>query len=586
MEPTLYPQGDVKHFAIENAAKPVVEVDENDPNILNFPKGWTVADSKPMRDGSIQDVASMNISKFKTNPVLLKDHYWSVDGIMGSVTDIRKEDDGTLRIYGIKFAQSSDAQDVRQKVLDRMVRDTSTGLLVGKYEENDQGNLVYMNSELVEISIVMVGNNYAARLNQLNQNTVEPETTPQVEETPATPAEETPTETPATPAEPAAPAVDEAPAASQEEVNALKAEVAALKAAQNTPVRETPKATPNSPTVEPKLSSATLLHGQLSAIKRGDRAKLAELNNEARATHEARVAGLTEEAKRNALDFGDTALVPSAELLSEVRKAGGAFGVLVPFVRVLDSLMRTSVTYNTSPGYIAFADDASFCADATTSDPSYTLKTLTLVRKSAAVAICRDLDTVSPIALEQDVTAQLRNGALKEYDEVILAAVVGASGTGTQEIDTTSAADVFEGIGGMPTQMPATYLGAGDGLAYITTWGNFQKLKSWAATLNNASLSAELAQGSLFGYPVRIVPNGALPAWNHVSDNTDWIVFGDLMGVTLGRWENIMELDVRTDGTVAGVNLSASNSIAIIGRMHVGAQVDFPFFVEAIPAES
>lgn len=577
MEPQDINLADVKHFGIENAASPVVV--ESEPNVLEFSKGWVVADSKPMRDGSIQDVASMDIDRFQTNPVFLKDHNWSVDGIIGRVEDIRKEKGGVLKIYKVRMASAQHAQEVKRLILDRMVRDTSTGLLVGQYDQNEEGNLVYKDSELVEISVVMTGNNYASRLNQLsNQSTMENETpTQETPETPAAPAE-TPAETPATPAA-------EAPAASGEEISALKNRIAELEAKQNTAVR--PNATtPKETTVENEISSAQLLHGQLSALKRGDRQKLAELNEKARATHEARVAGMTPEARRNALDFGDTSLVPSAELLAAVRKPAGAWGVLVPFVRIMDSLMKTAVTYNTSPGYIDFVDDATFCAEANASDPTYTLKTLTLVRKSAATVICRDLDTVSPVALEADVTEQLRNGALREYDQVIVAAILGASGTGDSEIDTSTAADVFEGIGNMPVDMPASYPGDGSGLAYITTWGNLQKLKAWAATLTNPSLSTELSQGSLFGYPVRVVPNGTLPAWNAPGDNTGWIAFGDLRAVTLGRWENIMELDVRTDGTVAGVNLTATNSVALIGRMHVGAQVDFPFFVMAIAPES
>jgi hypothetical protein len=91
----------VKHFSIENAAQPVVS--EDTENVLTFPKGWVVADSSPMRDGAIQDVKSMNISKYKSNPVLLADHNWSVEGIIGKVDSIAKEDDGTVRIYQVRW---------------------------------------------------------------------------------------------------------------------------------------------------------------------------------------------------------------------------------------------------------------------------------------------------------------------------------------------------------------------------------------------------------------------------------------------------------------------------------------------------
>jgi hypothetical protein len=59
----------------------------------------------------------------------------------------------------------------------RMLRDASTGLLVSDHDETEQG-VVMKNAELVEISLVVLENNYASRLNAM-----EPTNQPEAEVT-------------------------------------------------------------------------------------------------------------------------------------------------------------------------------------------------------------------------------------------------------------------------------------------------------------------------------------------------------------------------------------------------------------------
>jgi len=100
----------------------------------------------------------LDFSDYKKNPIVLADHDYRLEKIVGKTLTI-KTDKKQTSITGV-FASTEYAQFVRKLYEEEIPLMTSIGFIPKEYDDNDQS--IITKSELLEISIVGIGSNRGA----------------------------------------------------------------------------------------------------------------------------------------------------------------------------------------------------------------------------------------------------------------------------------------------------------------------------------------------------------------------------------------------------------------------------------------
>lgn len=136
--------------------------------VVMFSKPMPITDNSEQYNGTRYDIPSMDISGFKGH--LTVNHSGSIMDIVGNVIGLQKGRN-KITIDGIKFAvkENAMAQFAKDMLMGGFVTDFSIES-IGPWP-NDDG--IYMNSALVGLSMVIVGNNKSATVNQIAYNSIE-----------------------------------------------------------------------------------------------------------------------------------------------------------------------------------------------------------------------------------------------------------------------------------------------------------------------------------------------------------------------------------------------------------------------------
>lgn len=129
-----------------------------------FPKGLTITDGSEQYNGTRYDIDSMDLSDY--NQMLTADHSWSIQEVIGKTYGIKKDPKKKrVTIDSIKFA-------VKESALARFAYNMIVGGFLGDFSIETTGPYPdeegkYFNSQLVNLSLVVMGNNKSASLNDL-----------------------------------------------------------------------------------------------------------------------------------------------------------------------------------------------------------------------------------------------------------------------------------------------------------------------------------------------------------------------------------------------------------------------------------
>jgi len=140
---------------------------DNDNGLIRFSKPLPITSQTEQYNGTKYDIETMNIEGYKG--LVTIDHSDSVQDIVGKVVGLKKEDK-KVTIDGIQFAveQSAVASWAMEMLLAGYITDFSIET-IGPWPD-DEG--VYYNSELVGLSMVIVGNNKLATVNALTEKVI------------------------------------------------------------------------------------------------------------------------------------------------------------------------------------------------------------------------------------------------------------------------------------------------------------------------------------------------------------------------------------------------------------------------------
>lgn len=135
------------------------------------------------RHGEVIPLESWDLSKFKSNPVLLVNHDYRVENIVGKAKGIKideyKPGKKALIFEPVFHEITQLAKEVKQMVIDGLLNTVSVGFL-RKYPERDGGREM---NELMEISFVPVPANPGAHiLNTLSAKSIEENEVKEIEE--------------------------------------------------------------------------------------------------------------------------------------------------------------------------------------------------------------------------------------------------------------------------------------------------------------------------------------------------------------------------------------------------------------------
>ena len=115
-------------------------------------KRFTVNTDRQNRNGYAILTKGMDLTNFKKNPVMLRDHRYSI--LIGRWEDLRIETDGTLTAEAV-FAETEAGKEVKTLVEQGILKATSTGIRVIEMETRN-GQEVITKCELFEISMVSI----------------------------------------------------------------------------------------------------------------------------------------------------------------------------------------------------------------------------------------------------------------------------------------------------------------------------------------------------------------------------------------------------------------------------------------------
>lgn len=135
---------------------------------IRFSKPVTITDNNPQWNGTQYDISSLDIAGYRGK--LTADHKDSIESILGNVIGVKKVANKRVTIDGIEFAveKSALARFAHGMMMDGWLTDLSIET-IGPYPDD---NGVYHDAKLVGLSMVVVGNNKQAYINQLALNTI------------------------------------------------------------------------------------------------------------------------------------------------------------------------------------------------------------------------------------------------------------------------------------------------------------------------------------------------------------------------------------------------------------------------------
>lgn len=141
--------------------------DKGDGLIMFTGKGLTITDNSEQWNGTKYDIESMNIDDFSGK--ITADHSSSIQKVLGNVIGTQKVGNRVV-IEGIQFA-------IKENALALYAYDMIVGGFLSDFSietigpwPDEEG--VYLNSSLVGLSLVVVGNNKKARINDVDIETV------------------------------------------------------------------------------------------------------------------------------------------------------------------------------------------------------------------------------------------------------------------------------------------------------------------------------------------------------------------------------------------------------------------------------
>lgn len=141
-------------------------VDAGD-GLVKFSKPLTITDNTEQLNGTKYDIETMDISEYKG--LVTIDHGFSIKDIVAKVVGIAKTKSKVV-IEGLEFAikENAVAQFAKNMLVNGFVTDFSIET-IGPWP-NDEG--IYKNSKLVGLSMVIVGNNKSATVNEIVKNSI------------------------------------------------------------------------------------------------------------------------------------------------------------------------------------------------------------------------------------------------------------------------------------------------------------------------------------------------------------------------------------------------------------------------------
>lgn len=141
-------------------------VDQGD-GVIMFPYGLTITDDSEQWNGTKYDIESMDISQYPGQ--LTADHEDNIKSVIGEVMNVRKLGN-KVTIQGIRFAinENSLADYTYRMVLAGFINAFSIETM-GAYPGSDG---VYRDSILVGLSVVVMGNNKSATINNIVLNSI------------------------------------------------------------------------------------------------------------------------------------------------------------------------------------------------------------------------------------------------------------------------------------------------------------------------------------------------------------------------------------------------------------------------------
>ena len=144
-----------------------IKVLEESDNIIKFAKPLPITNNEVQLNGTRYDIASMQIDTFKG--LITADHASNLKSIIGKVIGLEKEKN-KVTIEGIDFAvkENSFAQFAKDMLLAGYATDFSIET-IGPWPDEEG---IYKDSQLVGLSMVVVGNNQKATINQIAYNSI------------------------------------------------------------------------------------------------------------------------------------------------------------------------------------------------------------------------------------------------------------------------------------------------------------------------------------------------------------------------------------------------------------------------------
>lgn len=141
---------------------------DDERGVVAFDGGLVITDDSEQRNGTRYDIPTMDLSEYKGQ--ITADHSMSITETIGKVFGLRK-DANKVTIDGIKFA-------VKENALARFAYDMLKGGFLTDFSIETYGPMpdeegVYRDAKLIGLSLVNIGNNRSASLNQLALNSLE-----------------------------------------------------------------------------------------------------------------------------------------------------------------------------------------------------------------------------------------------------------------------------------------------------------------------------------------------------------------------------------------------------------------------------
>lgn len=257
----------------------------------------------------------------------------------------------------------------------------------------------------------------------------------------------------------------------------------------------------------------------------------------------------------------DGVLLPPAEFIAEVERLEEQYGVARRFATLKRSANGNGVRYLSGDDDVEIFDTAEGGVKKSTR-LSYAEKTLLWRKFAGILPITDELSEDSAIDLWADATARFARAFAKKEDELVFTETSGVSpknkgilevsGTNIVTMSGTGSDDDFEDLAyddlvSMITGVPTTSAANGRFYFHRDLLGTLMKLKDdegrplWIPSVRDG------APATILGKPYETVE--VMPGLSDTSQNTPFMIFGDLRYVTLGERTG-MDIVIRDTGTV------------------------------------